>query len=284
MSRARSASSPDGFRILRLDEREQPRRHHWLCALAPLLAAAPADATIYKRDKRSIVFAARTLGRDLIVKRHRLTPHDRLRLLFGSGRGLGQWRGTRLLTHGLRPIRAARALLVAATSKAEVLVLEHIPGPTLLEVLAGRSSHTPRQRHALAFAVGSQVAHIAASGLRNRDHKPSNIIAADAEPTVIDAVGVRRHRGGPEAVDAAIVEMCVCLMLEPIGCTCPPTSADIRGVLLGAWSGLQQHGLRPPMPRHRWCNQVARRVEAAIASHGDPTPAINPLARATPGG
>jgi len=269
-----------GVRILRLDEREEPRRRHWVAALERLFAPPASEDAIYKQDRRSIVYAARVLGRDVVVKRHRLTPHDRLRLFVGSGRGLGQWRGTRLLGRE----RAARVLMVAASANAEVLVMERVAGLTLLEVLAGRSSHTTRERHRLARMVGEQVARLALAGLRNRDHKPSNIVVSRDGPTVVDAVGVRRQRGGAAAREDAIVEMGVCLTLEPLGCGCAATSSDQRRVLLGAWSALVRAGCGPVMARGRWAREISRRVRMRVEEHGDPTPRVDPLARSALGG
>ena len=259
-------------RIIHIDERESPRRGEWLASL-DALPAAKTDAL--KCEGASVVYAAQVARRDVVIKRRSLTLWERLRAPFGSGRGIDQWRGTRLL-HGVTS--TARVLALARIAADELLVLERVPGPTLLEVLAGLAHVAPQRSHTLATDIGLQVGLIASARLRNRDHKPSNIIIADNGPTVIDAVGVRRGTGNTQDIHAAAAQMLTSLMLEAIGCRCTPRRTLRMRALLGAWSALNTAG-SDRTARRAWLRGMSAAVESRIEAHGDPTPKVNPLAR-----
>lgn len=259
-------------RIIHIDERESPRRSEWLVALD---TSAAASREVLKRDGPSVVYAAHIARRDVVVKRRSLTAWDRLRAMIGSGRGFDQWRGTRLL-QGVTS--AARALVLVQIEADELLLLERVPGPTLLEVLAGHATIAPRRERTLAVDIGLQVGLIASARLRNRDHKPSNLIIADSGPTVIDAVGVRRGGSNTQDIHAAVAQMLTSLMLEAIGCGCVPRRSLRIRALLGAWSALNTAG-SDRAARRAWVRGMSGAVESRIEAHGDPTPKINPLAR-----
>jgi len=257
--------------IIHIDERESPRRGEWQSALSSL--PTPREH-VYKQDASSVVYSATIARRDVVVKRRTLSAWQSLRARLGSGRGFDQWRGTRLL-HAITP--AARALVLARIGREEVLILERVQGPTLLEVIAGRTKVGPAIQRRLAADIGLQVGLIASAPLRNRDHKPSNIIVTESGPTLIDAVGVRRGTRNIQDIHAAAAQMLTSLMLEPLGCKCPPARTLQMRALLGAWSALNT-SRSDRAARRTWLRGMSGAVASRIDAHGDPTPRIDPLA------
>jgi tRNA A-37 threonylcarbamoyl transferase component Bud32 len=240
-------------------------------AWAATLQAFDGDAArVLKSDAGVSVFAARLLGRDVVIKRWDLaTPWARAKAMFRASRGDRHWRGAaRLARAGLRTAPCLALALEQAPVPRVWLVMEHIPGPTALECLADRSLHILDQ-HALASALGRQIRALDDAGLYNRDHKPSNLILADHHAdnlTVIDTVAIRRGRS-PQRMLASLV-------IEPLGC-----GLSIRRSLamrtLTAFLGLA--GFDPRCRARR--DGLWRDVQARIRAHGDPTPRTDPLAQ-----
>jgi tRNA A-37 threonylcarbamoyl transferase component Bud32 len=262
-------TGPRPIRIVQIAKGESPAR--WAAALESL---DPRATTVLKQDAGSEVLSTMLLGRRVIIKRSAMGTGARLKAMLSASRGLRHWRGAAWLErHG---IRTARCFVLARTFGAgqrhEWLVMEHLEGSTLLHHLAAGTLGV-RQQHAAARAVGDILARIEAAGRSNRDSKPSNLIVLDAESTqptiaVIDCIALRPLLPG-RARAAAIARMHASVVLEPIGCRCP-----IRGTLLlrGLLAGC---GSRRQIAR-RWA--AARRL---VEAHGDPQPAINPLAPPT---
>lgn len=180
---------------------------------------------------------------------------------FGSTRHLRQWRGAELLMkHGFAAARPmvvfrARGMVVgeaatirdesrqaesrvsfspalsqgergAAARRAglvEVLVLEWLPGKTLLQHMAD-GDLSLKQEHALADAVGVLAGTMLDKSLATRDFKPSNIVVSwhHGVPRVglVDTADVGRVRGC-----AARLSMAFALAVEPRGLRCLPRRA-----------------------------------------------------------
>ncbi|MCW5765580.1 MAG: hypothetical protein KIT68_06340 [Phycisphaeraceae bacterium] len=220
---------------------------------------------LLKRQDRRSVHAGTLLGQAVVVKTVRLERRrDRLRLLLGVLPLRRQFRGARRLERAGVPVAPALALCRARCESGPVAlaVFGAIDGPTLLHAWADNPPAT--RAHALAAAAGELVAGIAAAGLRYRDCKPSNLIVIDQSgrpPTlvVIDPDGVRR--GGPADRPAMLAS----LWLEPTGVGLRPRLALAARACRGAAGGGD------------W-KTLFRMAAAIVATHGDPTPRINPLA------
>lgn len=218
-----------------------------------------------------------TLGhaeREVVIK---LQPLRSWRKLIQSWLGLSQharqWRGAeRLAARGFRAARG-RVLLRGENDAGpiELLVLESIPGRTVLEHLAGEL--TVRQQHALARALGRHAAAMANAGLTNRDSKPSNLIVewkADT-PTiaVVDTVAIRPV--GRSTTHAGIVRTLRDFLLEPLGC-----GIEVRTpVMMRALRATAGQITGDSWKTHR--DTTWRLVADRINQHGDPTPTDRPL-------
>ena len=245
--------------------------------IARRIAAAPwlADATVLKRDARTSVLAGTLDSLPVVVKCARLDrPKDPLARLFGNTRGMRQWRGAALLAS--LGFATPEVILLARGRDprgrvVETLVMERVPGPTLLEAAAGRAPELTgvHQRAGLAHAVGVLVGAMARAALRNRDLKASNIIVQPAPGEhagfvllQIDTVAVTS--GAPSPGE----EMLFRLLVECVGTGHTPRRSErwrtLRTAVEG-WGGDD--------PRAVW-HAVARR----LARHADPTPKVNPLA------
>lgn len=262
----------------------------WLSALAD--PAWLGAAKILKEDDGSWVRRATILGRDVVVKCRALnTLSRRLKSTLGMGHGDKHWRGAELLRRA--KVRTADTLLLAHASvdsvRCEVLVLEYLPGRTLLECLSDAASGAMpvRSQHAIARAVGEQVSSM--GWVFNRDNKPSNLIVMTTrdrlpEIAVIDCVGVNTRQVPQTA------RMFASLVIEPLGCNIPPRRSLMSRAVRSCVESLDAHHdpsddeddlPEPPMtPRERvrfltrlhW-----RKAATIITAHGDPTPKINPL-------
>lgn len=267
------------MRIERLAPGEEPLRGQWQEALR---AGWQSGASAIKQEGETSVWRARLLGRDVIVKQ-RAGPAT-MKELCGLDRESRQWRGAQWLqAHG---IPTARCLVLATTPprpRCRWLVLEAIDGTTLLQLLA-QNKLAPRQQHTLARALARQLAALTLAGRYNRDHKPSNLIVQNPgspEPTIaiIDTVAIRKLRPWRRA---DLYAMFVSLVLEPMGCGCPPRRSLMMRVLVEHQRELLRR-IPNLLPQDDAVRRAARhqdwmRIAGLIDAHGDPTPKVNPLA------
>ena len=252
----------------------------WLAALTD--PAWLGAAKILKDDKKgSWVRRARLLGRDVVVKCRMLNALSRrLKSAIGMGHGHKHWRGALLLQD--RGIATAAPLVLCRAeidgASCELLVLEFIEGPTLLECMASsrKESLPVREQHAIARAVGRQVAQFS-QGLQNRDHKPSNLIvrqsaAGKPEIAVIDCVGVYHS-----PLWRGFFPPLASLMIEPTGCAVPPRRALRMRTLAALTDCLDGPTRTSRAERRKFIRIVWLLTSKRIAAHGDPTPKVNPL-------
>ena len=166
------------------------------------------------------------------------------------------------------------------------LVLEHLDGPTLDELLADGHTLALEQILPLGLHVASALHYLAGEGIVHLDVKPSNIVMG-GPPRLID-LSVARTLAAAAALRAPIgtdaymaPEQC-----EPDGRLGPP--ADVFGLAATLYTGLT--GRRPfPPCEDRWPQLTAspgplpRRTPAALASvllaGLDPDSASRPTAR-----
>lgn len=211
----------------------------------------------------------------------------RVASVLGLGHAHRQWRGAqRVRDAGVEtgtPLAMARADIDDVPC--ELLALEYVEGPTLLEVMSqvtSNASDAPsvRQQHAIARAAAESVKKLLAARRANRDHKPSNLVVvggASAEPkiAVIDCVAIKRFGWfGIDEYEGE--EMLASLMIEAIGCGCRP-----RGALwMRALRAAARDDCNSRAERRANIRALFQDVVDLIGAHGDPTPLTNPLAPA----
>ncbi|CAN5784432.1 hypothetical protein BH11PLA1_BH11PLA1_22610 [soil metagenome] len=250
---------------------------------------------ILKRDPRTnhiSVFAMSLAGRPAVVKCTPLTFKTRLFGLVHRSRGWRQARGAAELRAAGIP--TAPVLQIIRAGGRECVVMERVPGITLLRALAAESGNSQHLRE-LAVASGRLIARLSLSHLFNRDHKPSNLIVSpDGRAlTLIDTVAIRRLSRAIPPQDS-LVRMLASQVIEPLGCgVLPPCRTLARGLRAAVQtladdtapneSGASieaAHADRDGLAEWRRAHfrMLWRAVEARIAAHGDPAPRVNPLA------
>ncbi|MEX2219160.1 MAG: hypothetical protein WD749_10430 [Phycisphaerales bacterium] len=231
-------------------------------------------AATLKAAGGTAVLRGSLLGREVVLKRWDVAgAAARLKAIVGAGRADRHWRGAQwLLDHGFA---TARCWVVATEQRHPCprrwLVMECLRGPSLLELMSAGGRGT-RQDHALARALGRQIAHFDALARHNRDHKPSNLIITgpDHDPAiaVIDCVGLRP--GGDTA------RMMASLLIEPAGCGLVIRRTLAARVLRECCEALVAE--EPSREeRRRLERSLAASVLGRIRAHGDPRPRIDPL-------
>lgn len=244
-----------------------------------------ADWCVIKRDRGALVGAGRWRSLEVIVKWwSSASPLARLRAGLGMGKAEAHAAGAGLLLRAGIP--TAKVLSITnhvSPARGQVLIMERLPGKSLLQHLADRDL-TVRQEHAVARAAGALIDALSNAHLNNRDGKPSNIIVtqvSDERATLafIDTAGVRRMRFFPSPGNVMRKNLAV----EAIGCGVLPRRALLMRVI--CWSGphpspdeVEEFGFEHA--RSEWV--MGRRADwEAIAQfirdHGDPRPKVNPL-------
>ncbi|MGH7132749.1 MAG: lipopolysaccharide kinase InaA family protein [Phycisphaerales bacterium] len=242
--------------------------------LAALRDLHPTRAQVIKRDGDAEVLATELLGQPVIIKRWRArSAYEKLKMKLGFGRANRHARGTRRLQDSGIPtarVLASQLLPEQDGTLAQTLILERLPGKTVLEHLADNDL-SPRQQHALARRIALDMAALIRAGYYNRDHKPSNLIvtstdAADPRAAVIDTVAIRR------AGDIGAIRMLASLYIEPLGCGVPPR----RALAFRVVRTLANEGLGKPY------QQLWMYAGNVIRNHGDAKPKISPLQPSSP--
>ncbi len=193
---------------------------------------------------------------------------NRLRAGRGWTRLDRHWKGARLLAlTNAFPTAECLSLLSWKSddsTRQRTLVMEALPGTSLLHWLDAHRSLPARDQHAMASAVGTQTRSLLAAGLFNRDHKPSNIIVTSTTPpqlALIDTASIGQT--GARAPEP--VRPLASLFIEPIGCSVAPRLA------------LAMHALKAFEPDRAARRKLWHRVASAVRAHSDPTPKDNPL-------
>ncbi len=233
-----------------------------------------------KDHDRGTVWRAELLGRVCVVKCLPLgTIKRRLQAAVHASPAWRHWKQARWLrAHGFstaEPLAIVRGRREG--QEVECLVLEYLPGKSVLEHMAGGGLSAACERH-IAEAVALLACRLTDEGRVNRDAKPSNLIVTSLHETgahlaVIDCGDLRPCKPNDEAaVVGAIVRMLASAVIEPMGCGCLPRRAvRMRAVFTAA------EVLDPANPRTR-AKRLWRLIERAVAAHGDPMPKDDPLA------
>lgn len=246
-------------------------------------------ALLVKGTERSSVFRGRALGRELVVKCHRLQRwKDTASRVAGRTRLARQWHGAALLI--LANIPTAEPLVYwrgrdAEGKRVEALALAWVDAPTVLHV-AARPPEPPEERlsvreeHGLARSLGALTAALVRAGLVNRDHKPSNVLAVRDggsasssgggtsgggwKLVLVDTVGVRALKGrDPDG------------MLANLYYEFGGTGTDVRRALL--WRCVRVYADAVGSDAKVVWRKAARMVE----KHGDMRPRDDPLEEGT---
>ncbi len=237
--------------------------------------AAMAEGRVLKDHRRGTVWRAELLGRARVLKCLKLdTPRRKLQSLLRVSPAWRHWRQARWLrAHSFstaEPLAIVRGKREGAA--VECLVLDYLPGQSVLEHLAG-GGLSARCEYRVAEAVVSMACRLAGQGRYNRDAKPSNLIVTGVQETgadiaVIDCGDLRRCKPNDEA---AIVRMLASTVIESMGCGClPRQGVRMRAVLAAA------EMVDPAAPRQR-ARRLWELIERAVTEHGDPTPRDTPL-------
>lgn len=200
----------------------------------------------FKSDRRSIVQLAELDGRLWVLKRYRMFP---LKMLLAHAFRLSPaWRELRgaALLHNAG-LRAGRPLALFHHPTGQGLLLPYIPGISLHGLLFEHhrleacDESMRQKRLAMAAAVGRQIHRLASTGLMNRDHKLSNLIADEAalhhgaDPIIIDPVGVRpRPRPRKGGANASAIRQMLRILHRSLLVSGPIARAEGRACLKAA--------------------------------------------------
>lgn len=234
-------------------------------------------ARVLKDDGDVVVRRARLLDHDVVVKRWALEGvKRRAQALVNRTPACRHWAGARWLAEIGVGTAATRVLVrgADAAGACELLVMDFLAGRTVLEEVA-IGDLLVRQEHRLAEAIGWQIGEMQVSGVRNRDHKASNVVVVrparnerrglvtGREVAVIDCVGVSRG-------SRALSDEVFALMVECVGVGHVPRRSVRMRVLRGMM-------LRRASTDRALMKRVWREVARRLAAHGDATPRVNPL-------
>ncbi|MBY0312133.1 MAG: hypothetical protein K2W85_08695 [Phycisphaerales bacterium] len=274
-----------------------PRIEHVWVTRAAVGVSAPAwvqelqrgtwlqESAALKLDGSSWVRRARLQGVDVVVKCRSLDSlARRVKAMIGQEQFDRHWRAAGLLGAARIPTGEMKLLARAIVDgqPAMLLVLSHVEGPTLLEMMRcdARSEVARPERVLIACSVGALVFRLRDRGLHNRDLKPSNVVMSTSRagvwnPAIIDLVGVRRARLADRAA-----RMFASLVIEPTGCGVPP-APRLMVIALRAWldahlaaSSEQQ---ATPQARRAMMRAMWSDVKSIVQTHGDPTPRVAPM-------
>ena len=224
----------------------------------------------------------------LVLKVHAVrTPRDRVRSSLRLSRLRRQWRGSARLSRAGFPAARCRALMTGERDgqRLDVLVMDALPGHTLLDTISSGTLTVARER-ALADALGKLISGLWISGMHSKDLKPSNLLVdnvAGPGPVALTTID-------PDAVGHHPAHPLLPLVLEPSGLgALPRRSAMFRIARAWAWQAWLKGPDRfaPPLERtgRSMESRIARRawrdLERLVSAHGDARPAHDP--RRVPG-
>jgi len=252
-----------------------------------------ATLSIAPPSKRAKEQGRATESASVVVKINPLpTLGKRLRSLLKGTKHHRQWRGyERLYRAGVLAAKPL-ALLRATTpeGEAEVLLLEHVEGQTLLEILATRATGTPLPKRLRAVLSAAIVAH-ESHRLWNRDPKPSNVVLTQppGKPLAcafIDTVGIERRSPRHAAEDHGFLRQFLKLLLletRGSGISAPPKFAAKLATFVifesdnPGWKRKPGFDLTKARKKaKRQASKLVRQIEQEIAGR-DPTPVDSPL-------
>jgi serine/threonine protein kinase len=177
-----------------------------------------------------------------------------------------------LLTRLAHPV-VVRSFGAVTDGRFPHLVLEHLEGPTLDELLARDGPLALEQLLPLALHVASALHYLAGEGIVHLDVKPSNIVMG-APPRLIDLSVARTLAEAAEVRGAIGTDTFMAPEQRvPDGRLGPP--ADVFGLAGTLCTALT--GAKPPDPG-RLPRRTPRELRAVLEAGLDPDPASRPAA------
>ncbi len=153
------------------------------------------------------------------------------------------------------------------------LVLEHLDGPTLDELLAQQGPLALEQLLPLALHVASALHYLAAEGVVHLDVKPSNVVMG-GPPRLIDlSVARTLEQAASERSPIGTDSYMAPEQRAPDGRLGPP--ADVYGLAGTLCTALT--GVKPPDPQ-ALPRRTPRELSAILHAGMDPDPAARPVA------
>jgi len=181
-----------------------------------------------KSGRRSTVWRCERGGRAWTIKRiARPAWQAAVYQMARATQAWREWQGAQRLAAAGRRANPPLAL-IHDRGGVQWLVLPFVEGDTLDAIIqqvgpaAASLDAKLAARRRLAQAVGGQLGAMTAAGLFNRDAKPSNLIvdaaclAGDAEPVIIDPVGIGRRRGAAQIETMLMVMMRAAWRVGPV--------------------------------------------------------------------
>lgn len=235
------------------------------------------DATVWRA---TVVLGGRP--REVVLKVERLgTVKKRVQALVRRTKAFRQWRGAERLAK-VRSLRVGQPAAVLRSPVAETLVLEHLAGPTLLELAAGQPLPIPTETR-IARAFAWEMGRLVMGGLSWPDMKASNLLVIEPDSErpsigVIDTLGVGRLHP---------VHPFFPMVAELAGTGHLPRRALLMRFTHHFVREYANWELSTPKEGHaahiRWTRAERRSlwhtIKEGLAVHGDPTPKDDPLAR-----
>lgn len=147
------------------------------------------------------------------------------------------------------------------------LVMEHVPGRTLREVLRSGTRLSTEQVLRLLAQIADALAVVHAAGIVHRDLKPGNIMLTESGRAVLLDFGIARHHGGePLTMTGTIVGTVDYISPEQAGGASATAASDLYALGTVAYEALT--GLRP-------LNRDTQ-VSTLMAHAGTPMPPLPP--------
>ncbi len=223
----------------------------------------------------------------LIIKVHAArTPRDRIRSNLHLTRLRRQWRGSARLSRAGFPAARCQALITGFREgrRIDALVMDALPGRTLLDVLAAGDLPLAQER-LLAKSLGRLLNGLWYAGLHSKDLKPSNLLVSNEHEhpnlTILDTDAVGHRPAHP----------LLPLVIEPSGLgVLPRRSALFRVAREWAWNawlaGPDRFAPGEERPGRKMESRIARRAWREVADlvrqHGDATPTHDPIRGGAP--
>lgn len=266
------------IRIVRSDP-DGPDRSAWISGVGSRDWSVGAE--VLKRSDSASVIRAMVHSKDVVLK-SRVIPGLKgvIQGVFGFSRAERQWRGCEWLAS--KGIGAPRCLAIMTGKRdgvrIETLVLEYVPGHTLLwQIARGVISVDPTSpaSRAIAYAVGNDIARLVKAERFNRDHKPSNIIVERTGPpsaalAIVDAVAIVPFK--PAKRTEAMARMLASLLIEPRGIGHPVPDAFMSRVV-----DALAHEVVGAAEAETWARDMHAWATRLVAAHKDPVPTDDPL-------
>ncbi len=218
-----------------------------------------------KRQPDTEVWKVECDGLPLIVKVWDLTPRRRLESLVRRSPAWRQARGVRILRRTAIP--TSQVIDIIRTPQREFLVLDFIPGRSILEHLASGQLSCDQEK-TVASAVGHLIARMLRARVGLRDPKPSNLIC-------------RAQPHDPAWPDLAVIDCAEAGSKNDPRWQARALVAECLGVGICPRRTILMRCLREIEPDRASRHNLWRRVAREVGESENLTPRSDPLAHST---